>query len=42
MQVHKVIFAINFVELSYNASQRVAVQCSFENTIMKELVIINE
>lgn len=31
-----------FVELSYNASQRVAVQCSFENTIMKELDIINE
>lgn len=30
-----------FVELSYNASQRVAVQCSFENTIMKELDIIN-
>ena len=30
-----------FVELSYNASKRVAVQCSFENTIMKELDIIN-
>ena len=30
-----------FVELSYNASKRVAVQCSFENTIMKELGLIN-
>lgn len=30
-----------FVELSYNASKRVTLQCSFENTIMKELDIIN-